>query len=178
MAANGEDRTLYRGPLITLCREAVQLPGGSQFELDIVHHPGGAVIVPLRDDGQVCLLRQFRHATGGEIWEVPAGCIDPEDVTPLHTAQRELREETGLTADSWRELGALWPSPGFCDERLLLYLARDLHQSTAKAGADELIEIHWRPLRHAVTMAANDEINDAKTVAALFRASAVLNKSR
>lgn len=176
MASEGEGNTLHRGRLITLCREPVELPGGRRFELDIVHHPGGAVIVPLRDDGQVCLLRQYRHAVGGEIWEVPAGCIDAEDSSPLQAARRELREETGLTAASWQDLGALWPSPGFCDERLAVFLARELSQSTPMIAEDEVIQVHWLPLPRAVAMAAQGEISDAKSVAALFRARAFLDQ--
>ena len=175
MGTDENSHTIYRGRLITLCREPVQLPGGNRLELDIVHHPGGAVIVPLRGDGQVCLLWQYRYAVGGEIWEVPAGCIDPADGTPLQAARRELQEETGLTAASWLELGALWPSPGFCDERLVLYLARDLTQSRPTVEADELIEMRWLPLLQALTMAADGRISDAKSVAALFRARTVLD---
>lgn len=176
MASDNKGHTLHRGRLITLCREPVALPGGRHIELDIVHHPGGAVIVPLHDDGQVCLLRQYRHAVGGDIWEVPAGCIDADDPSPLQAAQRELREETGLTASSWQDLGVLWPSPGFCDERLAVFLARELSQSTPIVAEDEVIQVHWLPLQQAVTMAALDEISDAKSVAALFRARAFLDQ--
>lgn len=168
-------RRIYDGRLIRLNQETVTLPDGREVELEIVHHPGGAVIVAVNDNYEVCLLRQFRHAAGGEIWELPAGCIDRGDVSPLATARRELEEEAGLKAAEWRELGSIFTSPGFCDEVLYLYLARDLTATGTSHEDDELIEVHWFSLDEAMRMLRENVIRDAKTVAALLKAKEILS---
>lgn len=165
-------REIYSGRLIRLNRETVALPNGTDVELDIVHHPGGAVVVALDDEDNVCLLRQFRHAAGGLIWELPAGCIDPGDTEPLATARRELEEEAGLVARDWRELGSIFTTPGFCDEVLYLFLARDLRETSTDHGDDELIEVHWLRFSDALRMVMDNEIRDAKSVSGLLKAQA------
>lgn len=165
-------REIYSGRLIRLNRETVALPNGTDVELDIVHHPGGAVVVALDDEDNVCLLRQFRHAAGGVIWELPAGCIDPGDTEPLATARRELEEEAGLVARDWRELGSIFTTPGFCDEVLYLFLARDLRVTSTNHGDDELIEVRWLRFSDALGMVMNNEIRDAKSVSGLLKAQA------
>lgn len=165
-------REIYSGRLIRLNRETVALPNGTDVELDIVHHPGGAVVVALDDEDNVCLLRQFRHAAGGVIWELPAGCIDPGDTEPLATARRELEEEAGLVARDWRELGSIFTTPGFCDEVLYLFLARDLRVTSTDHGDDELIEVRWLRFSDALGMVMNNEIRDAKSVSGLLKAQA------
>ncbi len=162
---------IYHGRLIDLGVETAHLPNGNVVELEIVRHPGGAVAVAIDEDKQVCLLRQFRYAVDQPaLWELPAGCIDDTDETPLVTAGRELQEEAGIVAGRWQELGSILPSPGFCDERLHIFLAQDLTQVETRQDTDEIIEIHWIALDEAVTMAAEGEITDAKTVVGLFRA--------
>jgi len=167
-------RRIYNGRLIQLDQETVSLPNGRDVDLDIVHHPGGAVVTALSEDGKVCLLRQFRHAAGGTIWELPAGCIDPGDASPGETARRELEEEAGCVADHWEDLGSIFTSPGFCDELLYLYLARGLRETGTAHEDDELIEVHWVPFGDALDMVASNEIRDAKTVAGLLKARAML----
>lgn len=167
-------REIYNGRLIRLNRETVSLPNGRDVELDIVHHPGGAVVAALDEQENICMLRQFRHAAGGVIWELPAGCIDPGDPDPLATARRELEEEAGLVARDWRELGSIYTTPGFCDEVLYLFLARGLEETRTDHGEDELIEIRWLPLSDAIRMVMEDDIRDAKTLAGLFKTQAVL----
>jgi ADP-ribose pyrophosphatase len=164
---------VYRGRLINLGLETIDLPGDLELELEIVRHPGGAVIVAVNADKDVCLIRQYRYAVGGNIWELPAGTIDREE-TPLQTAKRELEEEAGVRAKQWRDLGTIWPSPGYCDEILYLYLAQELEITTAKHNSDELIEVHWLPLETALVMAHENEIRDAKTVAGLFYTNRLL----
>lgn len=164
-------RRIHQGRLIDLNVEIAVLPNGGEVELDIVRHPGGAVVAAVNERTEVCMLRQYRHAVGEpRLWELPAGCIDSSDASPAETAARELREEAGLSAASWQELGTLLPSPGFCNERLYLFLARDLAAAGSPQHTDEYIEIRWQPLHRALAMAASGEIKDAKTVAALFRA--------
>jgi ADP-ribose pyrophosphatase len=171
-----KSRALYSGRLIQLDQETVSLPNGNEVTLDIVHHPGGAVVVALDDDGNVCLLRQYRHAAGGTIWELPAGCIDKEDAGPLVTAKRELEEEAGLVAAEWRDLGSIFTTPGFCDEVLYLYLARHLTKTRTDHNDDELIEVHWKPFGKALAMVTDNTIRDGKSVAGLLKASSLLNE--
>ncbi len=158
---------VYRGRLISLGLETVDLPGDVELELEIVRHPGGAVIVAVDAERKVCLIRQYRYAVGGYIWELPAGTIDADE-TPLQTAKRELEEEAGVRAGIWRDLGTIWPSPGYCDEILHLYLARELNRTDVRHNYDELIEVHWLSVDTTLTMVRNNEIRDAKTVAGLF----------
>ena len=164
-------KSLYRGHLIDLGIEEVLLPNGCYLDLEVVRHPGGAVIVALNDARQVCLLRQYRHAANSQtLWELPAGCIDPDDPSPVHTAQRELQEEAGVIAKVWVPLGSILTSPGFCDEILHLFLARGLTFVDSRCDEHEIIEVHWLDLEQATAMAASGEIMDAKSIAGLFRA--------
>ena len=175
----GNDQLIYRGRLITLSTEKAHLPNGHSLDLEIARHPGGAVVVALNKNDQVCLLRQYRYAVNeSHLWELPAGCIDTLDPTPLVTAQRELREEAGLNAETWTELGRTLPSPGFCDEVLYLFLAKGLSNVGKQQQDDEIIEIHWLPLTRAIEMAASGEICDAKSVVGLFRAHWCLNRGQ
>lgn len=175
MGSNGDD-IVYRGRLISLAIEEAELPNGHKLSLEVVRHPGGSVIVAVDAEQRVCLLKQYRYAVDApQLWELPAGCINTEDANPLATAQRELEEEAGLRAEQWIELGRVLPSPGFCDEVLHIYLARDLRSVAHNPQADEIIEIHWLPLETAAEMAVQGEIRDAKTVVGLLRAQSLLS---
>lgn len=160
---------VYRGKIIDLCLEHVTLPNGAVAELEIVRHPGGAAVVALDSGNRVCLLRQYRHAAGGWLWELPAGKLDPGE-SPLVTAQRELQEEAGLHAARWEPLGKIISSPGVFTEIVNLFLARDLSGVLASAEAHEVFEVHWVPFAEALAQARTGEITDAKTLVGLFRA--------
>ena len=162
--------SIYRGRLIELGLETAELPNGATIELEIVRHPGGAVVLALDEGDRVCLLRQYRHVVGDWIWELPAGVIEAGE-DPLETAQRELREEAGLVALQWRELGTMLPSPGFCSEELFLYQAGVLSHVGADTQPDEQIEVHWHTLEQVKAMAVDGRIRDAKTLVALYRLS-------
>lgn len=160
---------IYRGKIIDFFLERVTLPNGAMAELEIVRHPGGAAVVALDSENRVCLLRQYRHAAGGWLWELPAGKLDPGE-PPLVTAQRELQEEAGLRAARWEPLGKIISSPGVFTEVVHLFLARDLRGTPANAEAHEVFEVHWVPFAEALMQARAGEITDAKTLAGLFRA--------
>ncbi|MDR2876433.1 MAG: NUDIX hydrolase [Chromatiales bacterium] len=166
---------IYRGRIITVDVEEVTLPNGSQMRAEIVRHPGGAAIIALDAQRHVCLLRHYRPVANSWLWELPAGKIDHNEAA-LRTAQRELREEAGLTAARWESLGAVLSSPGVFSEIIHLYLARGLMQGTQRPDEDEVFELHWLPFEDAVECAASGEFNDAKTIIGLMRAAAWLRK--
>ena len=165
---------LYRGQIIDLGLELASLPNGQQISLEIVRHPGGAAIAAVDDKQQICVLHQYRHAAGGFIWEVPAGKLDPGE-SPFATAQRELAEEAGLRASHWTELGAIYSTPGFCDEILHLYLAQNLTATSRDPQPEEYLESYWFPLAKTLEWAHRGRIKDAKTLVILFRAAAALD---
>ena len=161
---------VFRGRVIQVNVERVQLPNGAVADLEIIHHPGGAAVVALDERQYVCLLRQFRHAANGYLWELPAGKIDNRE-PPLQTAQRELEEEAGATATQWESLGAYLSSPGVFTEVIHLFLATGLAVVTAKPEAHEVIEVHWKPFAEVLRMAQSGEISDGKSLVGIFRAS-------
>ena len=163
-------RDIYRGRIIHLTVEEVCLPNGHRMTLEIVRHPGAAAVAAVDDTGGVILLRQYRHAVGGYLWEVPAGTLDPGE-TPAECAARELAEEAGFTAERLEPVGSIVTCPGFCDEVIHLFVASGLAPVSQALGADEVIDgVHTLPLHDAMAMVAEGEIRDAKTVAALAKA--------
>ena len=159
--------------MVNLDVETVTLPNGATVDLEIIRHPGAVAVVPLKDDGTVLLIRQYRHAAGGYMYEVPAGKLDPGEA-PRTTAERELVEEAGVRAATWQALGRTISSPGIFTEVIHLYLAQDLTLVPAAAEEHEVFEVHWLPWGEAMRMATEGEIEDAKTLAGLMRAQAVL----
>jgi ADP-ribose pyrophosphatase len=150
--------------------ERVELPDGRRAELQIVRHPGAAAIVPVTDAGEVLLLRQYRHPTGGWLLEVPAGKLD-EGESPETCAARELEEETGYRPSELVELGPIWTSPGFTDEKIWLFLARGLEPGQQALEDDEVLEVERLSIPRALEMAEKGEIEDGKSVSALLRAA-------
>jgi ADP-ribose pyrophosphatase len=168
-------RQLYRGRIVDLGIEGVTLPNGVEVELEVIRHPGASAVVAVDDGGRVVLIRQFRHAAGGFIWELPAGVLDHPGEAPEACAGRELLEETGLRAGRLTRLGAILTTPGFTDERIHLFLARDLREERHAQENDEVIaEIARQPLRDALAMTRRGEIVDAKTICGLHLAAALL----
>jgi 8-oxo-dGTP pyrophosphatase MutT (NUDIX family) len=161
--------TRFRGRVITVNVETVILPNGHRAQLEIVHHPGGAAVVALDERQRTCLLRQFRHAGGGWVWELPAGKLEPPE-PPFVTAQRELIEEGGVSGTEWRSLGTYLSSPGVFTEVLHLFLATDLRPATAAPEASEVFEVHWIPLVEACRRTLGGDICDGKTAIGLLRA--------
>jgi ADP-ribose pyrophosphatase len=148
----------------------VALPNGHRVELEIVRHPGAAAVAALDEAGGVTLLRQYRHAVGGYLWEVPAGKLEPGE-EPRVCAERELREEAGLAGSTWERMGSIVTCPGFCDEVIHLFLATGLRPAAQSLGADEVIDsVHSVPLAAAMAMIRRGEIRDGKTIAALVQA--------
>ena len=163
--------TVFRGVVISVDVEQVPLPNGTTARYEIVRHPGGAAVVAIDAQGLVCLLRQYRPAAGGWVWELPAGRLEPAE-PPGRTARRELLEETGHSTSRWESLGSILSSPGVFAETIHLFLARGLTAGNARHEQHEVIEVHWLPMADAVRQANSGELRDAKTVIGLLRALA------
>jgi 8-oxo-dGTP pyrophosphatase MutT (NUDIX family) len=167
----------FAGRVVRVTTDEVVLPNGHRALLEVVHHPGGAAAVALDEDGQVCLLRQYRYVAGGWLWELPAGKLEPGE-PPLLTAQRELIEEAGVSARDWESLGTCLSSPGVFTERLHLYLAGGLSPARPAQEHAEVIEIHWIPFTRACQWALDGTIADCKTALGLLRAREILRNGR
>ncbi len=163
-----EQQRIYSGRVINLNLESAVLPNGVTTTLEIAHHPGGAAILAVDSQQRVCLIRQYRHAVGGWLWELPAGKIDHRE-PPIETARRELQEEAGLTAQDWMLFGSMVSSPGFCDEVIHLFLAQSLRSVPSSLDAHEVLEVHWRTRPELEAMIKSGELRDAKTLIAIFR---------
>ena len=157
--------------------ESAALPNGVTIDLAVIRHPGACAIVAIDADGAIALLTQYRHAIGGWLKEIPAGCINADE-TPRACAERELREEAGLMARQWDQLGTIVTIPSFCDERITLFLARDLTAAERKLDYDEVINVDRVPLDEALRMISRSEIIDAKTIAALHLTREFLQRGR
>jgi ADP-ribose pyrophosphatase len=152
--------------VVTLNLETVTLPNGATIELEVIRHQGAAAAVPLTDDGKILLIRQYRHAAGGYIYEIPAGKIDPGE-DPLACAAREVEEETGRRASSLTPMMSFYTTPGFTDEVIYLYLATGLTAGIQKLERDEVLDVVETPLEEAVRRIADGTIRDAKTIIGL-----------
>jgi len=159
-------RHIYKGRIVDLRLEEVTLPNDVTVTMEMIRHPGAAAIVPLDDEGHVTLIHQFRHAAGGFIWEIPAGKLDAGE-PPADCAARELQEEVGLIARELTHLGSILTAPGFCDERIHLFLARGLSKVPQRLEHDEVLTVSRVPLAHAIEMIRGGQIEDAKTIAGL-----------
>jgi len=167
-----ETRRAYTGRFINVDLDTVQAPDGSTLELEMVRHPGACAVVPLLSDPggadpQVLLIRQYRYAAGGAIWEIPAGVLEPGE-TPEDCARRELLEETGASADRIEYLTAIYTTPGFTDERIHLFLATGITAGEPRPRSDEFVEVEVRPISRVLEMIRDREIVDGKSIVALL----------
>jgi ADP-ribose pyrophosphatase len=165
-------RRAYTGKVISLDVDRVRFPDGSDGDLEIIRHPGAAAVVPVASDPAgadptIIMIRQYRYATGGELWEIPAGRLDAGE-EPERCARRELEEEVGMTAGTLRHLTTIWTTPGFTDEAIHLYMAADLKESRQAHEADEFIDVVPRALSEVLEMIRTGEICDAKTVVSIL----------
>lgn len=165
--------TLFEGQIVRLKLDRAELPNGKTATREVVEHPGGVVILPLDEAGNVTLVRQYRYPYQRVVTELPAGKLEyGEDHRAA--ALRELEEEIGVTCDAFTYLGCLYVSPGFCTETLHMYLARDLHQGECHPDEDEFLERLELPFGALVEQIMRGEISDAKTVAAVLKTKVLL----
>jgi ADP-ribose pyrophosphatase len=162
-------RARYCGRLLNVYSQRMRFPNGYVGELDVVRHPGAALIVPFLDATHIVMIRQYRPVIGASLWELPAGTLHAsEDVRAC--AARELAEETGYRASRLRAIGAIYPAPGYTTERIQLFEARGLRKVTVAKEADEVIRVRICSVRQLRAMRDKGLLNDAKTLAALARA--------
>ncbi len=166
---------IYTGRILNLDVDQVRFPDGSTGELEMIRHPGASAVVPFLsdpagEDPQVLLLKQYRYAADGYLYEVPAGRLEPGE-TPLECARRELREETGCVAARLEPLLSVYTTPGFTDELIHVFLASDLTRGESQRDADEFFEVETLTLTRALEMIERGEIRDAKTIVGLLYAA-------
>ncbi len=172
-----DHRSVYKGKVVDLSVDRVELPNGEIAELEVIRHPGAAAMVAVGAEGEVYLVRQYRYATDSWLLEVPAGKLDAGEL-PAACAPRELEEEVGVQASVWVSLGWIWTTPGFTDEKIHLYLARDLAPSSQNLQADEVLSVVSMPFETAIQKVHEGEICDAKSVCSLLRAEQFLRDER
>ncbi|HEU19807.1 MAG TPA: NUDIX hydrolase [Deltaproteobacteria bacterium] len=160
---------IYEGKVFRLMKETVILENGVTTDMEIIRHPGAAAIVPILDDERFILIRQYRHAVGCFMWEIPAGTVNQNE-TPIMCAQRELTEETGYSSDRCHKLSEIIPVPGYSNEHIDLYIATNLTASAQNLNVDEVIKIHTVRLSDALAMIYAGEIQDGKTICGLLLA--------
>src|SRR3989454_5427594 len=153
------NKNIYKGRVVTLNLETVTLPNGATVELEIIRHPGAAAIVPLKDERTVVLIRQFRHAAGGFIYEIPAGKLHPGE-DPTACAARELEEEIGYRAGALELLSSIFTAPGFTDEVIHIFKATGLTKGRQQLDRDEVLEVIEMPLLEVIRMIETGAIRD------------------
>lgn len=174
-AAQIDSTEIYRGPIVTFNRDTIVLPDGSNKPFDIARHPGASAVVPFLsdpegDEPQILLIRQYRYAADGYIYEIPAGRLEADEL-PDACARRELKEETGCSADRIELLTSILPTPGFCDEVIHLFLAAGLTHGEHNREADEFVDMVMLRLSEALEMIQSGEIVDGKTIVGLLYAA-------
>lgn len=165
-------RSIYAGRVVRLDIDTVRFPDGSTGELELIRHPGAAAVVPCASDPAggdptIVMIKQYRYAAGGPLWEIPAGTLAPGE-SPEACARRELLEETGVTAARLEPLTSIWTTPGFTNEVIHLYMASGLSTRTAAPERDEFIEVVPQPLSQVLAAIREGEIRDAKTIVAIL----------
>ncbi len=172
-----ESKVAYNGKILTVCSDKVELENGAEAYRDVIRHSGGVCVVPITDNNEVLMVRQFRYPFAEVLLEIPAGKLN-EGEDHYVCGRRELEEETGCTCSEYRYLGCLYPTPAYCSEITHMYLARGLSSGKQHLDDDEFLEIEKIPLDKAVQMVLNNEIPDAKTQLALLKAKAILDNER
>ena len=167
MSINHKPRHIYKGRLISLRLQEVTLPNGFKVKLELIKHPGAALVVPFLSAARILILRQFRPVINSYLYELPAGTLDAGE-TPLECAKREIIEETGYRADKFYFLGDIYPVPGYSSEKISIYKARGLKKvSEVKGAADEVLENHVFTRRELKAVFKAGRLKDAKTISAL-----------
>ncbi len=165
---------IFDGIILHVKRDTVRLPNGNTTIREIIRHIGAVCVIPVLDNGDVIVERQYRYPLDRVILEIPAGKLDAANEDRLSAIQRELREETGYTADEWTVLGDFHPAPAYSDEFITMYMARGLRKGDRHLDADEFLDVHTVPLKDLVEEVMAGTISDAKTQVCILKAARIL----
>ncbi len=168
---------MFQGRIINLRRDDVELPNGCKATREVVEHRGGVCVLPLTDNNEVLMVRQYRYPYSEEVLEIPAGKRDSLTEDPLECGKRELKEETGTTAHKFTFLGQLYPTPGYTNEVIYMYLAQGLTYGEDNPDDDEFLEIQKIPFDKALQMVMSGELKDAKSQCAIMKTALILEKN-
>ena len=167
---------IFHGQILHLRKDTVRLPNGGTAPRELIVHVGAVCILPVTEDGQVYVERQFRYPLGQVITEIPAGKLDSSTEDVLEAAKRELKEETGLTADRWTELGLYYPAAAYSDEVITMYLAQGLHRGAQELDADEFLDVELLPMEQLIRDIMDGKVPDGKTQVAVLKAARMLGR--
>ena len=165
---------IFNGVIMHVFRDKIKLPDGSESVREVLRHIGAVCVIPVTDDGNVILERQYRYPLDQVMTEIPAGKLDYPEEDRLDAIKRELKEETGYTADHWRDLGLFYPAAAYSDEKINIYLATGLHKGEQKLDQGEFLNVFEMPLKEAVDQVMAGEISDSKTQTAILKAARIL----
>lgn len=168
--------TIYDGNVLHVREDMVELPNKNIASRELIRHIGAVCVIPVTDDGKVIVERQFRYPVNRVILEIPAGKLDSADEDRLEAAKRELREETGMTAEKWTDIGEYLPAPAYSDERITMYLATGLHSGEQDLDDDEFLEVFRVPLKELVDDVMAGKISDGKTQIAVLKAWEIMKE--
>ena len=171
-----ESQEIFAGRVIRVTYDTVRLENGNTSTREVVHHHGGACILPVDEAGNVYLVRQFRYAIGEEIWELPAGKLEAGE-DPFEAARLELGEECGLTADHFEDLGVVYPTVGYDSERIYIWAATGLHPAAQHLDEDEFLDVVKMPLEKALALVLDGTIRDSKTQVGLMKYALLRGKA-
>jgi ADP-ribose pyrophosphatase len=160
----------YTGRAFSVNQDKLQTPDGREVLFDIIYHIGSVILIPIDSQGMVYFVRQYRHAAGLDMLELPAGTLEPDEA-PAQAAARELREETGMAAETLKEIGSFYLAPGYSTEKMHVFLATGLHPSPLPPDEDEFLSLEKIPYPQALAQAKQSQMEDAKTLAALLLAT-------
>ncbi len=164
---------VYNGRLLHVYNDTISLPNGHTSTREIVRHVGAVCIVPITENNEVIIEKQFRYPFNEVLTEIPAGKLDSKDEDPLDAAKRELKEETGYTADTWTYLGIYYPTVAYTDEKIYIYMARNLHRGSQHLDDDEFLHYYSVPLETLIEDVKNDRIPDGKTQLGILKAARI-----
>ena len=173
-----DSEEIFNGLIMDVKRDRVRLPNGNQSVRELLRHVGAVCVVPVTDDGRVVVERQYRYPIDQVITEIPAGKLDSPDEDRLSAAQRELREETGFTADRWTDMGLYYPAAAYSDEKITMYLAQGLHKGEQHLDEGEFLNVETVPIAELVEDILSGKITDGKTQAAVLKASMLIARER
>ena len=165
---------IFNGVILHVKRDMVTLSNGSETVREVIRHIGAVCVIPVTENNEVIMERQYRYPLDSVIWEIPAGKLDVPDEDRLSAIKRELSEETGYTADEWTEIGDFQPEPAYSDEYITMYLARGLHKGERELDDDEFLDVYRIPLKDLVQDVMDGKISDAKTQICVLKAARIL----